>query len=384
MPENISDKLADQYTARAVNLQRFTEHVRLRTLGYLEQLERELVALLRETDPTAPALTKFRRMRLEQMLTDARVMIAGGYRDMRAASASETRPIVRSEGEFVERSINTAVTADITSVRFTPETVNSIMRDTLIEGAPSREWWARQSADLTRSFTDQMRQGVLQGEPLQTLVRRVRGTATGKRNVYWIGDTRRVFVEFSGGIMDTGTRQAEALVRTSVQAISNEARLQSLQQNADVVRGVQALVTLDNRTSTICIARSSAAWDLESGRPISGTSESFPGPPSWHWQCRSTLIPLLYSWSQLSRRDLPKRKKKRLDAVSESTQASMDGQVAADLSYEQWLRRKPKKTQIEVLGPTKYELWREDQLTFTDLISQTGRPLTVKELEAKN
>lgn len=69
--------------------------------------------------------------------------------------------------------------------------------------------------------------------------------------------------------------------------------------------------------------------------------------------------------------------------MSESTQASMDGQIAADLSYEQWLRKKPKKFQIEQLGPKKYELWKKGELTFTDLINQTGRPLTVKELEEK-
>jgi hypothetical protein len=286
MSENISDKFADVYTARAVDLQRFSEHVRVRTLGYLEELERELVRLLRENDPTAPALTVWRKRRLEQLLKDARAAITTVYRTMSAASSKEIRPLVQSEAAFVGKTLNATVGVDIATVRFTPEMVTSIMRDTLIEGAPSREWWKRQSASLTRSFTDQMRQGVLQGESLGDLVRRVRGTATGKRNVYWIGEPpkRKIYVEFSGGIMDTGTRQAEALVRTSVQAISNEARYQSLEQNEDVVRGVQALVTLDNRTSVTCMARSSAAWDLKTGKPISGTSESFPGSPPWHWQ----------------------------------------------------------------------------------------------------
>jgi hypothetical protein len=85
----------------------------------------------------------------------------------------------------------------------------------------------------------------------------------------------------------------------------------------------------------------------------------------------------------LSGRDLGERKKAKLDKMPESTQASMDGQVAADLSYERWLRKKPKKFQIETLGPGKYELWKKGELTFTDLISQTGRPLTIKELEEK-
>ena len=71
----------------------------------------------------------------------------------------------------------------------------------------------------------------------------------------------------------------------------------------------------------------------------------------------------------------------KIDEIPKSTQASMDGQVAEDLTYEQWLRKKPKAFQIEKLGPTKYELWKEDKISFTDLIDQTGRPLTVAELK---
>lgn len=381
MPENISDELADQYIDHAVNLQRFTEDVRQRTLGYLEQLERDLVEQLRVTDPTQPALSRFRKQRLEKLLELARATIKTAYGDMARGSAKEIRPLVEIEGDFVVKTLNDAVGVDIASVKWTPEMINSIMSDTLIEGAPSREWWSRQSANLTKSFEDQMRQGVLQGEPLSTLVQRVRGKATGKRNVYWIDDKRKVFVEFKGGIMDTGTRQAEALVRTSVQAISNEARLQSFQQNSDVINGVQALVTLDGRTSTICIARSGAVWDLETGEPIQGTTEPFPGAPPWHWNCRTALIPYLYSWEELSGKDLGKRKNKKIGEIPKSTQASMDGQVAEDLSYEQWLKKKPKEFQIEKLGPAKYELWKKDKLTFQDLISQTGRPLTVQELK---
>ena len=383
MPENISDELADQYINHAVNLQRFTEDVQQRTLGYLEQLERDLVEQLREADPTQPALSRFRQQRLDKLLETTRATIKTAHGDMALVSTKEIRPLVEIEGDFVVKTLNDAVGVDIASVKWTPEVINSIMSDTLIEGAPSREWWSRQSANLTRSFEDQMRQGVLQGEPLSTLVQRVRGKATGKRNVYWIGDPpkRKVFVEFKGGIMDTGTRQAEALVRTSVQSISNEARLQTFQQNNDVINGVQALATLDGRTSTVCIARSGAVWDLETGEPIQGTTETFPGPPPWHWNCRTTLIPYLHSWEELAGKDLGARKNKKIGEIPKSTQASMDGQVAEDLSYEQWLKKKPVEFQKEKLGPAKYELWKKDKLTFQDLISQTGRPLTVEQLK---
>lgn len=383
MPENISGQIADKYTSHAVNLQRFAEDVRLRTLGYLEELERSLAEQIREIDPTQPALTRFKKERLEKLLRVTRDTITTSYRDMAGISAREIRPLVEIEGEFVENTLNDAMKVDIAQVRFTPEQVSSIMSDTLIEGAPSREWWGRQDTNLKKSFEDQMRQGVLQGETNQQLIQRVRGKATGKRNVYWIGEPpkRKVYVEFKGGIMDTGTRQAEALVRTSVQAISNEANFQALQQNEDVVKGVQAIVTLDSRTSTICMARSGAVWNVKTGKPIKNTTETFPGPPPWHWNCRTFLIPYLFSWEELRRKDLGTRKHKKILEIPKSTRASMDGQVAADLTYEQWLKTKPIEFQKEKLGPAKYELWKKGKLTFTDLISQTGRPLTIQELK---
>jgi hypothetical protein len=46
-----------------------------------------------------------------------------------------------------------------------------------------------------------------------------------------------------------------------------------------VLQGVQAIVTLDARTSAICMARSGMAWDFD-GKPLNDeTGIDFPGPP---------------------------------------------------------------------------------------------------------
>lgn len=383
MTDNISDTIADRYTARAADLQRFSEHVRLRTLGYLEQLRIDLENEIRRVDPSAPALTKFKERRLKKLLDSVNDTIRVAYRDMERASREEIRPLVSDEARFAVSTLNGAVGVDIASVQLTGPQITALMSDTLIEGAPSAYWWRRQEGAMARRFADQMRQGVLRGETNAELVRRVRGTATGKRDSYWIDGKRKTFVEFSGGIMDTGTRQAEALVRSSVQAVSNAANYETLQANSDVVRGTQAVVTLDTRTTTICVARSSAVWDLKTGNPISGTTETFPGPPPWHWNCRTFLIPYLYTWETLRRKDLPAGTHKKILEIPQSTRASMNGQIAAGTSYEAWLKKQPKSVQLDKLGPGKYKLWTEDKLTFTDLINQRGRPLTVKELEAK-
>jgi len=380
---NIADALEDKYISRAADLERLKESVRQRSLGYLRELQTELERQIRDISPTEPAAPSWRRRRLEKLLAYVKVTIREAYSAARSAANREIRPLVREQAGFTVSTLNSALGVDIASVTLTPERISALMSDTLIEGAPSGDWWSRQESNLLRKFEDQIRQGVLQGETNAQLVQRVRGTATGKREVYWLNGKRKVYVEFAGGIMETGTRQAEALVRSSVQAVSNEANLETLRQNSDIVQGVQAVVTLDLRTTTICIGRSSAVWDLETGKPISGTTESFPGAPPWHWNCRTFLIPYLKSWESLRRKQLPPGKHNKILEIEPTTRASMDGQVAAGTSYEAWLRSKPKSVQLEKLGPTKYELWQENKITFTDLVNQRGRPLTVAELQEK-
>ncbi|UZV57178.1 hypothetical protein [Pasteurella multocida] len=69
-----------------------------------------------------------------------------------------------------------------------------------------------------------------------------------------------------------------------------------------------------------------------------------------------------------------------VDEIPESTRASMDGQVKANITYEDWLKNKTKAQQDEILGKGKADLWRNGVITFRDMLDQSGRPLTLKEL----
>lgn len=46
-------------------------------------------------------------------------------------------------------------------------------------------------------------------------------------------------------------RNAEAIVRTGVQQVANDARLEIVKQNSDIVTGEQIIAILDGRTSAI-------------------------------------------------------------------------------------------------------------------------------------
>lgn len=64
-----------------------------------------------------------------------------------------------------------------------------------------------------------------------------------------------------------------------------------------------------------------------------------------------------------------------------NTPFSMDGVVSDSLNYEAWLRSKPTTVQQEILGKSKWELWHLGKITFSDLVDESGRPMTLAELK---
>ena len=131
----------------------------------------------------------------------------------------------------------------------------------LIRGSPAKDWWAKQGRDLGTRLATQLRLGVAAGETNDQLVRRLRGTQTGRQRTVQPeeGPAKKLPV-YSGGVFDGSAREAMALVRTSVQTISNAVAANVYEENRDILRGKALSVTLDNKTTLTCIALSGGAW----------------------------------------------------------------------------------------------------------------------------
>jgi len=69
--------------------------------------------------------------------------------------------------------------------------------------------------------------------------------------------------------------------------------------------------------------------------------------------------------------------------VLPSTRASMDGQVPADLTFAQWLKRQSAERQNDVLGETRAKLFREG-MALDRFYTDKGRYLTLDELRARD
>jgi len=344
MPKTLDSYLADRALTRQLYLLRFSAGEQKKVLAVLTQMQKELRLKLMGD------LTDFSRSRVNALLKQCNEIIAQGYNS------------IQGELDFsgladhvAETTIQPMTAIGLEASLPTVAAMKALINGSVIEGAPSNLWWKKQSEDLQFKFAAQVRQGVSQGETLMDIVRRVAGS---KR----LG---------TAGIMEVARRNAFALVHTSVMQVAADARLATYRANSDIIKGVRHLSVLDGHTSLVCVARSGAEWDLN-GNPIKGNFP-FQSPPL-HFNCRSVLTPITLTYRELGidRPELPV-----------GTRASDEGQVRADITMAEWLKSKPKAYVDDLLGKGRSDLFLSGKITLPQLLDQSGRPLTLKELRGK-
>ena len=170
---------------------------------------------------------------------------------------------------------------------------------------------------------------------------------------------------FKNGTLNVSRTSAETMVRTALSHTSAVARNKSYEDNEDLIPYYEWVSTLDGKTSPICRSRDGKVWRVGEG----------PLPPA-HFNCRSTTAPLFKD-------DVKVVNGKLIKQDQSGTRASIDGQVSADLSYNDWLKRQSKAFQVDVLGKQKAELFRKGNLTMDQFVNNKGQELTLDQLEAK-
>lgn len=373
---NITTAFAAAQVAHAVDLLRYSETVRELVEHHLQDLAGELEEGLRTAGLTERAVA-----RTERYLAAARRTIASAYRQAGDTLEAEVAPLAVVEYTGHARRLNRVLGAELFSTSLNPNELEELATDSIVQGATQREWWATQSQRTAQAYATQVRLGVLQGETTDQIVRRVTGADTGRRRVLTVGGESRVVVERGPGVLSVARRDAEALVRTSVATVSNNTLERIYSENRDVLRGRQAVATLDLRTSPTCRARDGGAWDFD-GNPLpeSPVQVQFPGPPPWHFKCRTVLVPLTKSWDELLGL---RTKRQQVEEVASSTRASMDGQVAGKLTYSDWLGNQSEARQRDVLGPARYQLWKDGRIDLPGMIDTSGRLLSLEDLKER-
>lgn len=337
---NASDLLADLYIIRQLILQRLVAGEQREFNRLLDDISVELEKQLR-----GEPLTSFSTQRLNKAITDLVAIV-----QLRAPNLPELAAL---EAEFAASGF---AQLGITATLPPRSVLERIATASLVQGATIGDWFSRLQSQTRFNLTRAVRLGVSLGETNAQIAKRILSESDKGPEVF--AQTRR---------------DANAIVRTSVQTISNEVRQATYQENESVVLGVQWLSTLDTRTSDICIARSGLVWTLPDYKP-KGHKIPWEGGPPAHWNCRSTTIPVLKSFEDMGIDP---------EGIPPARRASMDGQVAADLTFADFLKGKPQEFADEMLGKGRAQLWRDGTITLNQLLDQRGNPLTLAQLRER-
>lgn len=340
--------LHDAILKHALELQRLSAHEEAEALAIIREMEDELKRLL-----ATASLTDAKKREVEAIIKEAEAIIAKHYDDV--ASAADIRGItvvVAEKTVDILRDILPAVSMP------SAERLASLSRDVLIDGAPSSAWWARQSEDTVFRFARQVREGVLLGETQEQIVGRIVGR------------------DDDPGILDSSRRNVRSLVHSSVMTAANFARLETYRKNMKDGDTLFWMATLDGRVCAQCIALDGAQWDRD-GNPVKGNDIAWNGGPPAHFGCRCTLSmrPGLSALAAL----VPEAE----DLLNAGGRASSLGPTGPDTSMQGFLSRLSVAEQDEMLGKGRAKLWRDGKITLRDLVSGTGRELSLAELRAR-
>lgn len=258
----------------------------------------------------------------------------------------------------------------LTRTEITPTRLRAILTAKPFEGRVLKAHAERLGANTVDRIQVQINLGLANEEPVVDIVRRVRGKKLGDG--------------FSGGVYQTTTRDAEALVRTAATFASNEGMMATFQENATVVDRVRFVAALDDRTTALCLSLDGTSWPLG--------SEDVRTPPL-HYNCRSVLVPQI-DWAALGMTEPPEgvRSVRDLSGVSEEdlnrkvSARRSDGKlgkatnVPSSVLGEEWLRSQPVRVQDKMFGRARAELFREGKVSLKDLVTRDGRLIPLDEL----
>ena len=351
-----NERLLDAEINHGIGLSRRATAIVRAVKTILNKADSELFAKLNDALDRLPT-ESFTVQRLDDMLTSVRRLNNEVYRRVRDKLSTDLQDLSRYELEFQNNLLTEIPPIVMPVAAVSAEQVYAAAVARPFQGRLLSEWG--NGMELTRMLRvrDAISMGYVQNETTAQIIARLRGT---RANGY------------SDGLLNIDRVSAESVVRTAVANIASVARAATYAANADLIKAIRWVSTLDARTSQICRARDGLLYTVaEPHRGIGHDVAWLGGPGMAHWRCRSHSVAVLKSAAELG-----------LDTgdASAGTRASMDGQVPADTTYAQWFKGQSAARQDDIVGPTRGKLYRTGRLTFDRFTDDNGRLYTLDQL----
>jgi SPP1 gp7 family putative phage head morphogenesis protein len=309
--------LYDDAVRRRIALERYSNAEARKALGFLKELERDLLARIAQFQADGRSALTLREQR--ELLASVKDLSAEIYERLNASLRNGMTTLAGSEHGLSQEALRAAAGEaglTFTTQRLTGAAAFEIAAARPMQGALLKDWLA----DLAPRHRDRIERALrisfAEGESLSSAARRLRDA--GLQN----------------------GRGLQALIRTSNAHIAAQVDQAVTIANADIIEGVEWVSVLDGRTTDVCRARDGKVYPVDSG----------PRPPA-HIGCRSVVIKRLI-WT---------------DPIARET-------------YPEWLKRQPAKVQDNILGPTRGKLFREGKFTVESFVDSAGRRVPLAKL----
>lgn len=356
-------RLQDEAIDHAIDLHRYSQNVAARMVAVLNRSDARLAAQLSEAlmsmDPAS-----FTVERLEELLAMVRATNAAAYAAVEAALRPDLEELADVEAGYQVGSIRAAMpppallqvpVAGVPGPQAYAAAMARPFQGRLLSG-----WMTQLASDRAVLVRNTVRAGFVEGRTVPEIVRELRGTKAR---------------QYADGLLDRPRRELMTVVRTAVSHTAQTARQVTYDANADLVKAVKWLSTLDSRTSPMCQIRDGKQYSADGKHaPIGHKVPWLQGPGRLHFNCRSVDTPVLKSWREMGL---------DVDEAPAATRASLDGEVPADITYGQWLARQSAGRQDEILGPERGALLRAGKVSFDRFYDDRGRWLTLAQLRAR-
>lgn len=346
--------MAESLTEIATRHQVFLERLKTSEANKFVTVLDEADKLIRETLSMMDSgkVNNTGKMVLNTMLKDLRKKQQVLYRRNEKLFLKSLKEITGYEAEFESRAIERSIaeelgrTAPAVKIPTAEQAFAAATTKPLsATGQMLRPFIKNWSSSQINKVEQSIRRGWAEGRTVGQMSREIRGTKALKYK--------------DGIIRGLANRQAQAVVRTSIQHVSSAGRMATWERNQDIVKEYRWVATLDSRTTHQCQSLDGRTFKVNDG----------PRPPI-HVQCRSTTVAV------------PAKKYSFLQ--DGQTRASKDGYVRGKQTYYQWLKKQPKYFQVEALGAKRTKLFREGGLSakrFSELqLDKNFTPLTLDEM----
>lgn len=383
-----NEQYFDATIRHQMDVRRFTAGEVKRALRVLEEADRALARKLRNRLGPLTSGEDFTTRRLETLLADIRrardELFKRLYREERASFLQ----LATDEADLEQRLLMGTIPVDYSAATVDLAAVATATIDKPFKGLMLEEWFDTLARADQKRLVSAIREGVAQGETTDEIVRTVVGTRSqGYRD----------------GVLATSRREAEAVVRTAINHISNASREAVWKANEQVIEKLRWTATLDGRTSKVCATRDGELYNVGEG----------PRPPA-HVNCRSVMVPVVgtdFIGERATITDTRTRRKREIDfraeakaSVGETKWSKMSaaqrnamiarrrqqwaaekiGQVPAETTFAQFFKRQDAEFQREYLGKTKYLLYKKGGLTLDQFVDRRGNELTLDQLRERH